>query len=149
MAAAGAAIGPNELPAAYYTAGQHGLFLDLGLTIAGFRTTGSDKTKLRRFRSNFGTRPEACAQLWHDIKTITPNLKARAHPRHLFWALMFAKQYPTEHQLAGRLRKDEKTVRLWVWYIGKRLRALKPLKVSDDCRDTAGGWPTVFVLLNA
>jgi len=119
----------RNLPAAAYRRDAADLFLKLGLEIAGFRVSNSAKVNNRRFRSHFSTRPEACAEAWHDMKADDPGFRRDAHPRHLFWTLLFATQYPTEHQLAGRVGCSENTARFWVWYIAPRLQNLKAKKI--------------------
>ena len=117
-------------PAPLYQRDAHDLFLQLGLQIAGHKYRG-DKINMRRFRSEYGARPDACAQLWNDLLAFTPELpKKTLHPCHLFWFLKFLKQYPTEHQLAGQVESSEETVRHYVWLIGSAVRALKNRKVS-------------------
>ena len=116
--------------AALYHRDAHQLYLQLGLEIAGFGKDANDtKINRRRFRSCFGVRPEACAKAWNDLLQFTPNMPAGSHPCYFFWFLIFARQYPTEHQLAGQLHSSEETVRFWVWFVGMAIRDLKPRKV--------------------
>ena len=111
-------------PAALYQRDAHNLFLRLGLETARHKYRGQ-KINLRRFRSEYGTRPEACAKLWNDLRQFCPELPSTLHPCHLFWFLKFLKQYPTEHQLAGQLESSEETVRYYVWLVGTAVRGLK------------------------
>ena len=117
-------------PAALYQRGAHELFLQLGLEIAGHKYAGQT-LNLRRFRSVYGVRPEACAEAWNDLLQFTPNMPNGCHPCHLFWFLKFLRQYPTEHQLAGHVHSTEETVRFLVWFIGLAIRDLKPRKVRS------------------
>ena len=76
----------------------------------------------RQFIAHFGCKPFLAARIWNKIdKTIDYQLNFN----NLIWflaTLHFMKSYPTTDVLAGRLGKDEKTVRkhLWKWteYIG-------------------------------
>ena len=127
-------VAATEFPhAALYQRHAHDMFLRLGLEIAGFKYVG-DKMNHRRFRSVFGVRPDACAMAWNDLLQFTPNMPDGAHPCHLFWFLIFARQYPTEHQLAGQVRSTEGTVRFWVWFFGMAIRDLKPRMVRAICQ---------------
>jgi hypothetical protein len=106
--------------------------LRLGLRLAGHKIRNSEETNLRRFKASYGTKPEAVAQIWHDLTHTTipaARVDAGVPVTKLFWALTWLKTYPTEEELAGRLHKDEKTVRTWVWYFVKRLYLLKSAKI--------------------
>ena len=116
-------------PAALYQRNAHDMFRRLGLKVAGHKYHG-DKINNCQFRSEYGTRPDACAELWNDILQFTPGLPNSLHPCHLFWFLKFLKQYPTEHQLAGQVGASEEVVRYYVWLIGTAVRGLKARKVS-------------------
>ena len=115
-------------PAALYQRDAHDMFLQLGLQVAGHKYRG-DKINMRRFRSEYGTRPDACANLWNDMLQFTPALPKSLHPCHMFWFFKFLKQYPTEHQLAGQVEASEESVRFYVWLIGSAVRGLKARKV--------------------
>lgn len=128
-------------PAWLFEPGDDDMFLQLGLEIGGFTYRKSQKSNNRNFRSVYGTRPDAVCQMWEDIKTDEgDDFPERAHPKHLFWTLMFMKMYGTNIQLAGRLKKDPSHIQPWVMYFGRRLQALKEkvIKFSncdpeDDC----------------
>ena len=48
----------------------------------------------RRFRGLFGTSPAICATVWSMLGASLPR---GAAPSHLLWALLFLKNYATEH----------------------------------------------------
>ena len=117
-------------PAPLYQRHAHDLFLRLGLEVAGHKGYNRTTLNLRRFRSEYGVRPDACAEIWNDLLQYTTAVPSSLHPCHLFWFLKFVKQYPTEHQLAGQVHACEETVRFYVWFVGTAVRQLKNRKVS-------------------
>ena len=70
----------------------------------------------RRFRSFFGTTPGICAHLW-EMLTPEVTLPNGARKCHLLWALLFLKQYNTDHVNSSIVGTavDEKTFRKWCW----------------------------------
>jgi len=67
----------------------------------------------RRFKSHFGTSPLICSLLW-EIVALHPQGE-KLSPIHILWTLYFLKVYPTSDLLSGRLRKDPKTVKKYLW----------------------------------
>ena len=132
-------------PAEAYGRTRHDLFLRLGLEIAGHRVRNSTKTNMRNFRGNYGSRPDACAEMWDDLKKSDPDFPQEAHPRHLFWTLMFMKSYDTSEQLAGRLKKDMTHIRPWVKDFGRRIQAQKRKKIRWSNCDASEDGP-IFIL---
>lgn len=88
------------------------IFLRMGNEIAGQATTKSSYSSLRRFRSFFGTSPDVCVILWHQLQTRIPE---HGSPEHVLWALLFLKVYATEDVLCSFVRVDRKTFRKWCW----------------------------------
>lgn len=74
----------------------------------------ASKVEFRRLRCHFGVSFDVCADVW---KRLDPerNMPRGAAPEHLLWACMFLKRYEPEHVLQARLKKDEKTIRKWIW----------------------------------
>lgn len=72
----------------------------------------SDKIRLRRFKSFFGTTPRICAIIWAMLEHKRPSKSA---PKHLLWCLLFLKQYNVEHTRRAILKTNEKTLRHWTW----------------------------------
>lgn len=100
-------------------------FLVKGLEIAGYGPQQlARRTQLRRFREMYGVSPVVVRQVWNDIQALDAKVD------HLFWALCFLKRYPTEGDLAGRLRKDPKTISKWIWSIIFGIADLRAEKVS-------------------
>ena len=66
----------------------------------------------RRFRGFFGVSPSIYAATWSKLRSFIPR---GAAPAHLLWALMFLKNYSTEHVNSALAGVDEKTFRKWSW----------------------------------
>jgi len=130
----------EHLNASLFGPDNHDLFLQLGLELGGYTYRKSTASNMRNFRGTYGTRPDAMAEMYNDIKTSDPDFPDRAHPRHLCWTLMFMKMYETSVQLAGRLKHSESHIRPWVQYFARRIQSLKQEKIKlsdagldDDC----------------
>lgn len=80
---------------------------------------------LRRFKSFFGVSPNVCAVIWHLIKS---DSSSSNEPKHLLWALLFLKQYGTEHERRTILKKDEKTIRKWTFLYIKLIGEMDVVK---------------------
>ena len=95
------------------------------------RNTKSDDLRRRRFRSNFGTTPEICSNVWVRIMfTRRKNIPyPNPSPRHLLWALYLMKTYGTENCLAGNCSVDEKTFWSWAWIFIKEVSRLARVEV--------------------
>lgn len=87
------------------------LFWNLGSKLTGHCERNLN-TGMRRFISFFGVSPIVCEKAWFLLKNLRP---AGAKPEHLLWALIFLKQYNTEHVNHSITRVDEKTFRKWIW----------------------------------
>jgi len=130
----------EDLDASLLGSDDHDLFLQLGLELGGYSYCNSMKSNIRNFRSTYGTRPDAMAEMYNDIQDSDPDFPDRAHPRHICWTLMFMKLYETSTQLAGRLKHSESHIRPWVRYFGRAIQSLKGEKIKlsnagiyDDC----------------
>lgn len=105
-------------------------YLMKGLGIAGYTSERlAMRTQLRRFREMFGCSPTVVRHLWNDLRLL---LAGDVKDDYLFWALCFLKRYPTEGDLAGRLKKDPSTIRKWVWTVIFGIQDLRAKKVNVD-----------------
>ena len=110
--------------------------LALGLEIAGFdlysQNRLNERTKLRRFRSNYGCCPEAFANILHDLRSI-PAAAARLkkpRPSYLLMVLHWLKTYKTYDNLTGFYEaKGIDTVEDNLWKYIDGIHALRPYKV--------------------
>ena len=75
----------------------------------------------RRFRGLFGVSPDICAAIWNKLRMLLPR---GAAPAHLLWALLFLKNYSTEHVNSVIAGVDEKTFRKWCWAFVKLISNL-------------------------
>ena len=101
------------------------------------RNTKSDDLRRRRFRSNFGTTPEICSNVWVRIMfTRRKNIPyPNPSPRHLLWALYLMKTYGTENCLAGNCSVVEKHFLELGMDLHKRSLSTGPRRgvyISDD-----------------
>ena len=110
---------------------RHGL--DIIRTKSSKCKPRSEDIALRRFRSNFGTSPEICSNVYARIlfqrKAYLPGNVA---PKHLLWALHLMKTYDTENVIAGHCDTDEKTFRFWAWLMIAEMSRLASVEVSHD-----------------
>ena len=85
--------------------------------------------------SLIGTTYEVAAELWNLIDPVTHCDKfSGAHPKHLFWSLLFLKNYCTEPVLIRVVGfVDKKTLQKWVWIFVRAIADLKPDVVSLLC----------------
>ena len=109
--------------------------LTMGLSYIGHNpnSRAGRKTKLKRFREGYGSRPQVYAQIWLDLQS-TDNPEARINPKKdLFFYFMmgihFLKTYKTRGNLAGTFHVHEDTASSWAWYFVRKIRALKGEKV--------------------
>ena len=83
--------------------------------------------------SLFGTTYEVVAEVWNLIDPVGNCDKFRgAHPKHLFWTLIFLKNYPTYPilcRVCGFV--DPKTLRKWIWIFVPAIAGLKGEVVSN------------------
>lgn len=111
-----------------------------GLKVAGFPEPmhGSFKTRLRRFKAEYGCKPIVCVKVWNDLMAMQAvEYRSQSKVDHLFWCLFFLKKYPNEDEMVAKFNKDEKTVRKWVWFYIHRIQELKEMKVSMHDLDEA------------
>ena len=88
----------------------------------------TEKRDDETYRGFFGASIDVITILWNRIQ---PNLtgqdsSAGAHPKHLFWALVFLKVYSTtlvHCRIVGW--PDPKTYRKWSWYFVRKIADLK------------------------
>jgi hypothetical protein len=86
-------------------------------------------------RSLIGTSFDVCSELWNMINPSTKQELKGAHPKHLFWALLFLKSYGTVPILTRVVGgPDDKTFRGWSWTFVGEISALKPKVVRPFCR---------------
>jgi hypothetical protein len=124
--------------------------LRCGLAVGGFSPQRrAARTELRRFKGLCGALPKSCVELWNDLHTTSVGaacIPEAANVDHLFWALLFLKECPTESPLAGRLGKDEKAVRKWVLHCVVKISLLKPHKIIWNPQEESGGDGPVFTI---
>jgi hypothetical protein len=92
-------------------------FLSQGIVGGGFTET--------KFKAHVGVSPEVTFQTW-ELITRKPK---HSKPKHLLWALLFAKLYSTEEVLAGMVGVTRKTFRKWSWKFLKKIAMLKSIVV--------------------
>jgi hypothetical protein len=81
--------------------------------------------------SLIGTSYAVCSELWNLINPSETEELESAHPKHLFWALLFLKCYCTEPILTRVVGGvDGKTFRKWTWGFVEAIAGLKPRVVS-------------------
>ena len=95
------------------------------------------KTKVERFRSEYGAKPAALAQLWEDLQTTKVEganiIDAKVRSLTLFFAgLHFLKRYPKETERLRMWKMSENTARKTCWTMVDCIGALKAAKI---------GWP--------
>jgi hypothetical protein len=88
------------------------LFKSLGMAAIKRSPEGCEQTVLRRFQSHFGLAPSTCANVWILLQD---NIPANYRHEHLLYALLFLKNYQTEHQNSALFSVDEKTFRKYQW----------------------------------
>ena len=83
-------------------------------------------------QSLIGTSYLVCSELWNYIEPHDKDELKNAHPKHLFWALLFLKTYCTESILRRVVGGgvDGGTFRDWSWKFVDEIFALKPRVVS-------------------
>lgn len=82
-----------------------------------------------RFKRFFGISHEVCAHVW--LHLLAHELLSPSHkPVHMLWACMFLRNYDTFLVMSIFLRKDEKTVRKYVWPMVDAIGALATELVS-------------------
>lgn len=81
------------------------------MNMKGGRRTScrSEKIRMRRFRSFFGTEPFFCAIAWIELEKNWNYHEKGVCPEHLLWALLHMKQYNTEELSAAIVGTTEKT----------------------------------------
>ena len=89
-----------------------------------------------RWRATFGAQPPICCDIWNRLSPETSMPNGAQH-KHLLWALLQLKLYPTEPVAcaiaAGNGKApDEKTYRKWCWLFVHAIRALSTSVVSAD-----------------
>ena len=83
-------------------------------------------------KSLIGTSYDVCSEIWNLINPTEKTDLRGAHPKHLFWALLFLKSYCTEPILTRVVGGvDAKTYRDWSWKFVGEIAALKPKVVSE------------------
>lgn len=85
-------------------------FWRLGGKITGHPEEGSLPTGYRKFKSYFGTTPVVCVAAWDNFDSARP---PKSEQKHLLWALLYLKQYCTEHVNTNLVGVTEKTFRKW------------------------------------
>jgi len=104
-------------------------FYKLGMEIIN-DTSRIPEDDMRKFKAHFGVSPIVLSQCW---KLLLPEIVAdyKAQPKHLLWACMFMKLYPTESVLSSRLNCTEKSLRKWIWIIIRAIGDNLPFVVSE------------------
>lgn len=109
-------------------------WLRIGLQLVGFdvdRRNVCRRTKMERFIAHFGARPETVNAMYVDMQTtnIPEAFVQKPNVCYFLMALNWLKSYSTETVMAGRFKKDEKTVRKYIWKYSRHVSALIDLKV--------------------
>jgi hypothetical protein len=108
-----------------------------GLELGGFdgrrQQKVKRKTRLRRFRSLYGSDPIVYAEIIEDLQT-THIEKARVDSKKIslekfLGAMNFLMCYQSEEVRSGQFKETEKTVRKWGWFYSKKIQALKEQKI--------------------
>ena len=89
----------------------------------------SQATENSRFQSLYGASPLVCSILWAKI-VYFGGFDPSCQPKHLLWSFLFMNCYLAENVLAVLLGADERTIRMWVWYIIDALNDLEEEVVS-------------------
>ena len=101
----------------------------IGGSSGGARYSGRGEHE-RAFRSLFGVGASVVADLW--CRCESERLFQRGtRPKHLLWALLMMKVYPSESVIAGMVSATRKCMRKWVWPCIQAISDLFPLLVSD------------------
>jgi hypothetical protein len=130
-------------------------FLNLGLGIfPGFDERSQQRTcnatKLRRFKSNCGSNPDSCAQLFVDLQTSEAANIRKPNPVCMLMTLNWLRTYKTEEAVAGTFSVQEKTGRTWIWAHTHAIQALKAEKVStDDVKTTPRKYTCTSILTDS
>lgn len=84
----------------------------------------------RAFRAIFGVHWGVAAEVWYLLDDHYPDIHRR--PKHLFWALIFLKQYGNEqsHCMMIGGGASLKTFRKWVWKVLEGMADLSAVVVS-------------------
>ena len=112
-------------------------FLLIGLVMMGISRADIDgmgkNQQQQEFSTHFGPTPAICVLLWEDSAAIETE-HSKMLPMHLLWGLHFLRCYPTEEELAARLKQGVRTIRRWLWFVIARLQSLLHQKVCCWCR---------------
>lgn len=126
--------------------------LQRGLELLGYNLQKQDRvirrTRIRRFKRQYGSHPYVCAILWEELQTTSvaaANVPEGSNKMRDFdmmlLTLFYLKGYPLEESLAARFQVHEQTGRKWVRYYVKKIAALLSSKVEwpDE-------WDTTFII---
>lgn len=124
--------------------------LERALSFIGYNVTRQSrakrKTKIRRFKSHFGSHPTVYAELWEELQT-TDIENARLlsgddkHFKMFMMTLFYLKTYPLEDVLASRFDLHEQTCRKWIqFFVDKTATLLSKKVVWPD------NWDTTFII---
>ncbi len=91
------------------------------------------KPIINKFNEIYGVSPKVCTMIYNDIKTkdLGDAKIEKPRPVNIFFALFWLKNYSyaTESRMAAFFKKDEDTLRKYVWKYLKAIQALKEYKV--------------------
>jgi hypothetical protein len=111
-------------------------FEELGLNLAGFEDRQNcAMNNRRRFRCIYGVPPAVLAETSVDIQTSMNVREGRINspdPVLFLMAVEWLCTYKKEEELAGKLKKDEDTVRKHIWRYATAIQKLKEKKVSAN-----------------
>ena len=89
------------------------------------------KSQERDFREDFGCHWDTCADIWNLLHHPTDSIDvAGKKPKHLLWALFFAKNYATESVNKKMVCTSPKTLRKWAWIFLQHIADLHSEVVS-------------------
>ena len=95
-------------------------FLLIGLLMMGMSWDDIDgmgkNQQQQEFSTHYGPTPAICVLLWEDLAAIETK-PSKMLPMHLLWGLHFLHRYPTEEELATRLKQGVRTIRRWLWSV--------------------------------
>jgi hypothetical protein len=109
-------------------------FEELGLNLAGFEDRQNCATNnRRRFRGMYGVSPAALAEAFVDIQTTNVHEGRIDSPDPVLFlmAVEWLRTYKEEEELAGKFKRDEDTVRKYIWRYATAIQKLKEKKVSN------------------
>ena len=110
-------------------------FMMLGFESRGFKKCDklSHSSRVRKFRSLFGTSPQVVAAIWEDLRLSNDDdVKINRHcrPLYLLLALRWMKAYESEEELETSFNLCVNTISKWCEILTSKIALLRKTKVS-------------------